>query len=321
MGSSGCVTAWVADDGGFPVYSKRWNLLPACNWLCMGIHDREYYRNETREPSALSQWSMVTKLIVITVAVHLLVFVDSSQWLKEHLAATPDSLKKPYLWWQLLTYGFTHDQHSVMHIFWNMFGLWCFGRQVEDLYGPKEFLRIYLVSILLGGIVWAARASLFGGGGGLVGASGAVVAVTLLFCIHYPKQTVLLMMVLPVPAWVLGVIIIGGNLFEMQFSSANIAFDVHLVGAAFAIVYYRFGWNLGRWLPSFSLPTGTNLFKRRPKLKVHHPRDDAGEEFEQLEARADELLQKVNRDGVDSLTAKERKILEDYSRRVRNKRG
>src|SRR5258707_7251077 len=49
--------------------------------------------------------------------------------------------------WRLLTYAFLHD--SFWHIFWNMLLLWWFGKDVEDLYGPREFLTIYLLSAIL----------------------------------------------------------------------------------------------------------------------------------------------------------------------------
>lgn len=319
----------VADDADFPLYSSE-ELVPRSivirlpQLISMGIHDREYYRSENHEPSTLGRWSMVTNLIVVTVGVYILdLFIGNSHWLMQNMAATRESLTKPYLWWQLLSYGFAHDYQggNVSHIFWNMFGLYIFGRHIEDLYGPREFLRIYLTSMLLGGIAWALRASITHSEASVIGASGAVTCVTVLFCIHFPKQIILLMMVLPVPAWVLGMIIIVGDLFRMSYSVGTVAADVHLVGAAFAVAYYYFGLNLGRWLPSFSLPRGFgNPFKRRPKLRVHRPHQDGGEDFEQLEARADELLQKVNRDGVDSLSAKEREILENYARHVRDKR-
>lgn len=286
----------------------------------MGIHDREYYQEESSSYSAISEWSMVTKLVIVTSVVYLAdLLFGNSHWLMDTLQVSGRTATTPYLWWQFLTYGFAHDPSNITHIFWNMFGLFIFGRQVEAIYGPKEILRFYLVAILLGGIVWGVRAAVMGVPGGMLGASGAVTAVILMFCIHYPKQTILLMMVIPVPAWVVGVMIIAGNILGMRMSDENVAFDVHLVGAAFAIAYYRFGWNLGRLSPNFSIPSSPGkLFKRRPKLRVHRP--SSGDDFEQLEAQADDLLEKVNRDGVDSLTAKERDILERYSRSVRNKR-
>lgn len=265
---------------------------------------------------------MVTNLLIINVALYVLdIFptVGQKHWLMHVMSATPNSLVKPWLWWQLISYGFAHDPRDYMHIVWNMFGLWVFGREVEGIYGRWEFLRIYLVSIFLGGLFWTARTcltvdpALWGPPGPTVlGASGAVTAVILLFCIHFPHRTILLMFVLPVPAWVVGLLIIGGNLIGMR-TDRTIAFDVHLVGAAFAICYYRFGWNLGRWTPSFSVPT--SWLKSRPKLRVHHPDSE-----DDLEEEADQALAKVNREGIESLSARERRILEDYARRMRQKR-
>ncbi len=57
------------------------------------------------------------------------------------------------------------------------------------------------------------------------------------------------------------------------------------------------------------------LFKRRPDLKVHRP----SEYYRDLDEQADRLLEKVHREGESSLSPKERRILEDYSRRMRQK--
>src|SRR5262249_16345150 len=56
--------------------------------------------------------------------------------------------------WRVLTYAFLHSPWGVWHILLNMLCLWWFGTDVEDLYGPREFLAIYLVSAVLGGVVY-----------------------------------------------------------------------------------------------------------------------------------------------------------------------
>jgi len=283
----------------------------------MGIHDREYYRDETPAGIQLGgDWSIVAKLIAINVVIFIADKFTNGHWLMNSMAASPESLAKPWMCWQLLTYAFAHDWSSYSHIFWNMFGLYIFGRDVEGVYGRKEFLRMYLVVALLGGIVFAVRGMLFvepdrWQSYSVVGASGAVMAVTLLFCLHFPKRTVLLMMVLPVPAWALGAMYILADLARIVGSSGGVAFDVHLAGAAFAICYFRFGWRVSHWLPGARLPK----FKRRPKLKLHDPKDN----YEELDTEGDRLLQKVSRDGIESLTAAEKRKLEAYSRRMKQK--
>ena len=291
----------------------------------MGIHDREYYRDDkSYGVHFASQWSMVTRLIAINVAVFVVNFFLGN-WLDDKLSASPDSLTNPLLCWQLLTYAFAHDPQNLSHIFWNMFGLWVFGRDVESTYGRKEFLRIYLVAAVLGGLVFALRGYVvvhseqFEGYWPTVhGASGAVMAITLLFCLHFPKRIILLMLVFPVPAWVVGMMVIAGNLFGVANPHGNVAHDVHLVGLILAGCYFYGRWNFGRWLPSVRLPSvkmSTSWFKSKPKLRLHDPKRHSAD----FDSKADALLDKVNREGMDSLNAREKRMLEEYSRRMRQK--
>lgn len=293
----------------------------------MALYEREYYRDE--RPPGLGRFAdrmMVTNLVIVNVAIYLIdTFLGDENWLRETLPLSSADLAKPWLWWKFLAYGFAHTSYpDIGHIVWNMLGLWMFGRDVEMIYGRREFLRIYTVVLVLGSAVWALRYLLVGSSQVeyvLLGASGAVTAVVLLFVLHYPKRTILLMFVLPVPAWVVGVLIIGGNLMEMLSSQSAqgphaIAFDVHLVGAAFAILYFRFGWNLGRLLPGLSgMRMLLKSFRRKPRLRVH----DADQDESDPDEEGDRLLIKVHREGEASLTTKERRILEAYSRRMRQK--
>lgn len=286
----------------------------------MGIYDREYYRDEHLGGQSYgSGLPMVTSLVIISGVLYLLDIFTRDHWLMRTMAASPNSLVKPWLWWQLLTYGFAHSYQDQWHIIANMFGLWMFGRDVEGVYGRGEILRIYLLTIVLGGVVWSARAGLTVDPALwdryiMLGASGAVTCVILLFCFLFPRRTVLLMFIIPAPAWVLGLLIVVMNVLGARMpGEGNVAYDVHLVGAAFAFGYFRFGWNLGRW--TSRLPSPSRWFKPRPRLRVHDP----GSSQAVLDEEADRILDKVNRDGIESLTSRERKALEDYSRRMRQK--
>ncbi|MFV1964170.1 MAG: rhomboid family intramembrane serine protease [Pirellulaceae bacterium] len=286
----------------------------------MGIYDRDYYRGE--EPRGIEfggRRAMVTNIVIVTAVLYVVdIFLGNDHGLMKTLAASPDSLTKPWLWWQLLTYGFAHSYADPWHIIWNMFALWMLGREVEGVYGRKEILRIYLVTVVIGGLVWTSRICLTvdendWGQHLVLGASGAVSALVILFCLHFPRRQILLMFVFPMPAWILGAFIVVVNLLGAFKPEQKIAVDVHLAGIAFALAYYRFGWNLGRWIPGISLPT--DWFKRRPKLKLHDPET----RYTNLDTEADAVLDKVNRNGIESLNAKERRVLEEYSRRMRQK--
>lgn len=54
---------------------------------------------------------------------------------------------------QLVTYMFLHDTSSISHLFFNMFGVWMFGKNIEMLWGPKKFLIFYFVSGIGAGII------------------------------------------------------------------------------------------------------------------------------------------------------------------------
>lgn len=294
----------------------------------MGLESRDYYREGPG--SAGLHTSVVVQLIVINCVVFLAdLFLGGDQHrVTRALQLTPESLLAPLAWYRLLTYGFTHDPENILHILFNMIGLYSFGRMLEDKYGWQEFLRFYLLAIVLGGLVWASRNLIFnsvlvGHFAGrevsyvLYGASGGVTAVVLLFCLLYPRATVLLFMVLPVPAWVLGIIIVATDMLAGH--GDGVAHDVHLTGGLFALGYWYFGWNFGR-LPGMAeiARAGRSLgksFKPRPDLRVHDPEAY----YEELDAEGDRVLEKFNREGEQSLTRRERQILEDYSRRMRQK--
>src|SRR4029434_4392464 len=116
----------------------------------MGFEDRDYYR-EARQPAELSG-SVVVRLIVINCVVLLanLFFGGPRGTVVDALALTPESLLHPLQWYRVLTYGFTHDPANILHIACNMLGLYSFGRELENKYGWKEFLRFYLLAIVLG---------------------------------------------------------------------------------------------------------------------------------------------------------------------------
>jgi membrane associated rhomboid family serine protease len=293
----------------------------------MGIHDREYYRDDTPSGVYMGQTTMVTKIVLVTFGIYLLDAFIPGESLMYRMASRADDLMRPLYWWRFLSGGFAHDPEQLNHILFNMAGLWFLGRSVEAVYGPKEILRFYLVAIVLGTLAQALREYAMNPGGPWVpclGASGAVTAVIVLFIFHFPKQTLLLFFVLPVPAWVVGILIIGMNILGAggvylpldgdQQRAARVAYDVHLVGAAFGFAYFYFKWNLGRLVPG-NFSNFKRSLKPKPKLRVHDPEADYGER----DADADRLLEKVNREGMESLNARERKQLEEYSRRMRQK--
>src|SRR5262245_51208037 len=115
----------------------------------MGLSDRDYARDEPRGIFLGGDQPMYVKLILVNVGVFLIDLIFYEGTLSGKLALKGDLFQKPWQFWQLLTYGFTHDPVNKFHIVGNMLGLYFFGREVEGIYGRKEFLRLYLSLIVL----------------------------------------------------------------------------------------------------------------------------------------------------------------------------
>ena len=147
---------------------------------------------------------------------------------------------------QFVTYGFVHDPNGINHILFNMIGLFFFGRAVEQRLGNAEFLRFYLVAMLVGGIIGSLAFRLEGiPNGSVIGASGAVIATTILFACYYPHSEILLMFVLPVKAWVIAVLFVVSDLAGALGIDGRDGSRIgqhrlygSLSGACFALLYY-----------------------------------------------------------------------------------
>ncbi|MFG0265766.1 MAG: rhomboid family intramembrane serine protease [Rhodopirellula sp. JB055] len=298
----------------------------------MGLNDRDYSRTERTPWDRIENpISMIKILIGINVAVFVVDWISKGQ-LSDWFGVSGQTLTQPWLWFQPLTYGFLHNTNDILHIVFNMFLLFVFGRPVEQRLGGQEFLRFYLASLIFGGIVamlypWVISLASTGQidpailGSSTIGASGAVVAVTILFACYFPHQEVLFMFVFPMKAWVLASLLVVWDLASalgILGGGDNTAFEVHLAGAAFGFLYAQLGWSFRRL--DFSriteIPDQMRQKSRRAKLKLHDPDKKIREEAEE----ADRILAKIHASGESSLTSSERKTLERYSRRQRQKR-
>ena len=157
----------------------------------------------------------------------------------------PVLFTRAHYYWQLLTYMFMHGSWS--HLLGNMIGLLFFGVYIEKQLGSKEFLLFYLLCGILCG---AASLAIYLAAGFygvlLVGASGAVYAVLLLFAVIFPRSTVFIMGIVPVPAPLLVAIYAGIAVFEQLFGmNQGVAHLTHLSGFAAAWIYclVRYGVN------------------------------------------------------------------------------
>lgn len=143
--------------------------------------------------------------------------------------------------WQLLTYGFMHG--GFMHLFFNMFALYMFGSDIEQLFGSRRYLAYYLLCVIGAALMHLIVVTV----GGLppsptVGASGGVFGLLLAYGMAFPKRTLMLIFPpIPMPAW-LFVTLYG--IFELVMgvtqTASGIAHFAHLGGMATGFVIIRY---------------------------------------------------------------------------------
>lgn len=138
---------------------------------------------------------VVKNLIIINVLVYMATSLLPVGGLIEHFCALWVGLP-PFHAYQFVTYMFLHADFE--HIFFNMFALWMFGRQLEWRFGQRRFLVYYMVCGVGAALIQASIAWAMGQPMTLVGASGAVMGLLLAFGVLYP-DAVIMLLIPPIP--------------------------------------------------------------------------------------------------------------------------
>jgi membrane associated rhomboid family serine protease len=307
----------------------------------MGIQDRDYYREYHPPWYSFTEHKVTKGLIAINIAVYVVQVMVALQQegmgqFTELLEMSPQKVFLEGEVWRLLTAAFLHHPQNLFHIVFNMLMLWWFGREMEELYGPKEFLAFYLLGGILGNLAWGGTQFLVDpqSNATALGASGAVMAVLVLAACHYPTMTVVLFFI-PAPLWLMALVYVGLDAFYFMASikpgmgGMKVAVAAHLGGAAWAGVYYYFQLRLVGWWKDWSFRR-----RRRPALKIYRAGSADDEPFapkrsrpsvspsqEQLEAKLDAVLAKMAREGKEKLSPEELAILQQASEIYRRRKA
>lgn len=151
------------------------------------------------------------------------------------LALVPSSVYYGHSYWQFVTYMFTHG--SISHLLFNMLSLYIFGTAVERRVGSKEFLLYYMLTGTLCGLASYGVYYLANTNVVLLGASGAIYALLMLFSVLYPRAVIYVFGIIPVPAPVLIILYFVIELFFGMMSFDGVAHMTHLFGLVFGLLY------------------------------------------------------------------------------------
>ena len=144
----------------------------------------------------------------------------------------------PGFWpWQLVTYAFLHGNFS--HLLFNMFALWMFGVQIENVWGSRRFAIFYFFCVVGAGLVQAFV--MWGAPIPTVGASGGVFGILLAFGMMFPNQPIYLYFLVPIKAkW----LVIGYGALELfaaiSGTQAGVANAAHIAGMVFGFLLIQF---------------------------------------------------------------------------------
>ncbi|MBU0984917.1 MAG: rhomboid family intramembrane serine protease [candidate division Zixibacteria bacterium] len=206
----------------------------------------------------------------------------------------------PNGFYQVFSYMFLHG--GFMHLAFNMFILWMFGTEIEFTWGTRSFGRMYVLSGLAGAVlslivhvVFSTTPSV------IVGASGAIYGVMMVYWVMFPDRMLYLYFLIPVRVkWAIpGFLLIG-----LLFGGTYIAHMAHLGGAIMGLLYAKSDWRL------LSFSRKVKSFKyRRQEAKLEKNRQAAQDTMR----RVDAILDKINEVGIENISKADRKFLEEAS--------
>lgn len=301
----------------------------------MGISDREYYRDKTGGGWLSGDAPACKAIIIANVVLFVLqkVYPPLNPWFD----GRSYEIFQNYQVWRLLTATFLHG--GPLHIVFNMWFLWVVGREMEQTYGTRDFAGMYLSAAVFSTFCWAVVDAASREHYQMIGASGAIMAVMVLYTMIYPRRQVTFI-IFPMEMRMLLALFLGYNVFQLLIHSDEpVAFASHLGGAAYGYLFKVGNLRLSRL---------DHLFDRRPKLRIVSaetreptptratvgpvwssnspaPAPKSASSFvgtdENFDEKLDQILVKIAQSGRGALSDDENRILEEASRRARNRRS
>ncbi len=281
------------------------------NW-----YDDERSRSWSRSPAS---WSGVRWVITLTLGVFVLQLVESGLLGTQNLTALGAlrAWQRPSdaelltgsvehgafnVWFvpQLVSYALLHA--GLGHIFWNLLFLFFFGPELEAKLGRRGFLRLYIGGAAAGGLLQWIWYLVKGDSGMVIGASGAVFAVSVVYALNWPHRTLLIWGLLPVPVWLFVSLEVLLNVIGFLGPSRGVVSVLaHIGGAAYGLLSHRAGSVLER-------------------VALRWRQEKAGREMAATQAERremDRILGKIQATGLSSLDRSEREFLDRRSRELR----
>jgi membrane associated rhomboid family serine protease len=288
------------------------------------LSDRSYMRDSYARPPRPALTWIISAVIAGFILENVFERWFVSRMFSDFFALTPAGIAKGHLW-QLITYSFVNPTESplyVLYIIFNVLCLYMLGRELEGLLGTKRFVGLYLSAIVVGAGCWLAVNYRFGGEA--FGAWPGVAALfTLYACLNADQEMpFLFFFFIPVTlkpkylAWfALAVDFCGLAVWEVFGKASPLGWchSAHLGGMLTGYLYYKLV-HQREWrnpdsradieLPGWLRKTQKTAVAAAPYKVNITTRED-------LRAEVDRILDKINSEGFNSLTAEEKRVLDE----------
>lgn len=257
--------------------------------------------------------------------------VSVGMFFEKYFALNPiGSTVYPFYPWQLVSYLFMHA--NFWHIFMNMFALWMFGMELENIWGSQKFMAYYLMCGVGAGLANLLIAPLFTAiNVPTIGASGAVYGVLVAFGMLFPDRPIYLYFLFPIKAKYFVSIYIVIEVLSVG-SNTGVAHFAHLGGGLIGFIYLLLTKNninslfrFNKKPSSFSVKKPANVYRNKYYEKYNSGGEDVSDadyytdkndSNDISQERVDEILDKISKDGYQNLSEEEKRILFEASKKI-----
>ncbi len=291
----------------------------------MPLSDRDYMRQDPEgyggggalrgvtmglpRPTPVVKW-----LLIVNFSIYVVQIFFDRETARSHYGAmsTWGGVTGAGFWqvWRYVTFQFLHG--GILHVGFNMLGLYMLGTPLEKHFGSRRFMRFYLVCCIVAVVAYVVMGTLssMDASRPIIGASGGVFGIVLACAILFPSFRLILLF-FPLPIRFAALIIFGYMVVVVMqgFASGRaeeaMSDVAHLGGAAAAAVWV---WG-GPWVGSRRQAMGEGRWAK----KLQRQRKEQEE--------VDAILDQIRESGIGSLSRGQKRTLRQASQRKREEDG
>ena len=271
----------------------------------MGIYDRDYARPYQDQHYSMGsgfkgmppvvKWLLITNFAVF---IFSMLVPNIGNYIYKFGAVDTSQSTNTLQVWRVISYQFLHG--DVMHLAFNLLVLYFMGPFVERSFGSRTFLKFYLICGAAGGVVYTLLVLLrILPAGIMVGASGGIYGVMAALAIMFPQMKVLLWGIIPMTMVRLVILLVVVSLITIAFGHNVGGEAAHLSGLAMGYLYMKYK----PWITRRRMERQKGAWAQ----KIERERN--------FQSDVDRALDKVRREGINSLTKNEKRILQEATRR------